>query len=275
MVLINLVATSLAFATAANAFDMTCNADNTLTVNIPYDKPADILSVDYGSCSKDDVDVGVQDPDTHAFAVTLPISRCGMDGNLRTLQYSHKATIVVGRKTGATELIFSDFEVDAYCEYTTEYLVKFSYGELELESASYNNTGGTVSLDFEIAAYESSFANKTDNAPTRGGETIHLGLVVTSEGFNHERKTFAPTKCIISDVDDTAKNYTLFDTATSCKNDLIDLSVSFEDNMWRISHVLFLLGNQRSSTYELACNVKVCDSAKAEECNAVETACES
>jgi hypothetical protein len=273
MVLIHLYSLAFFCVYGAKAFDMVCNNDNTLTVNIPYDKPAQILSVDYGDCTKDDIaELGIQDPDTLAFKVILDVTRCGMDGKLRNLQYDQKAKIVVGRQIGDIQLIFSDFNVDAFCEYETEYVIKFSYGVLELETALYDQTGGTIKLEFEIASYDATFENKVD-APSTGGDMIHLGLIVTSEGFSHERKKFAPTKCAISDVNEPTTTYTLFDTAETCSNSLIDLAISYENNMWRISHILFLLDSRTTSQYELSCHVTVCDAEKADACQAVLDAC--
>ena len=59
----------------------------------------------------------------------------------------------------------------------------------------------------------------------------------------------------------------------SCENEIIDLSVSYVSNMWRISHILFLIGDKESSSYELECGVIVCDVQAASACEAVKTAC--
>merc|ERR1711881_269332 len=88
-------------------------------------------------------------------------------------------------------------------------------------------------------------------------------------------KVFAPVSCSVSDKTNDLK-YTLFDTADSCANNDVDLNVNFneEANMWTISHTLFLLGNYRKSSFELSCDVIVCEkSGDSAACKAVAKAC--
>jgi hypothetical protein len=272
MALINLLAATALFATTS-AFNMTCNNDNTITINIPYEKKASILKFTYGTCNEGNQDFSTaQDPNTFDFRITLDVERCGMDGVLRTLDYNQTAFIVVGRKQGDFDLIFSDYTIEAYCSYADRYVVRFSYGELEMEHAVWNETAGTVNLTFAIDSYNANFSKKAV-ASKIGGDMIHLGLSVTSAGFSHDRIKYAPTKCTVYEVGHRETFFTLFDTASTCKNDVIDLSVAFVNDIWQISHILFLLDSKRSSTYELECQVIACDAGRADACNAVVNAC--
>merc|ERR1711881_704997 len=112
--------------------------------------------------------------------------------------------------------------------------------------------------------------NKTltvKDQPSQGGDTINLGLTASS-AFQHDKMTFVPKNCIVLDVNSDNK-FTLFDAvANNCDNDIIDLKVANKENMWRISHVLFLMGNQRKNAFELSCEILVCDNTRSTNCDA-------
>jgi hypothetical protein len=74
----------------------------------------------------------------------------------------------------------------------------------------------------------------------------------------------------------TSHYYTLFDTngSAKCTNSVIDLSVSYVEGSgqhWKISHVLFLLNDERESSYTLSCTVLVCDMQQATACSTAKT----
>jgi hypothetical protein len=278
-----------------NGVAVTCNEDNTLTVDITYDMTAEILELHYGSCDAS----GVRGTDQNSefdWTLTFDVTACGMDSKLRTLDYNQTATIRVGRISGGTELTLANFDVDSFCSYTATYTVNFDYGTLTTEGHSFDSTGGLIDLDIKIKSYESSFDNEMSSA-TQGGEMIYLGMTVQNEGFNHGSfggstgKVFAPQSCSVSDKANEL-HYTLFDTRDStgedssdssddtegsCNNPDVQLTMTYDSasHMWRISHILFLLGNHRTSTFELSCDVVVCDQGGDHSaCDDVYDACE-
>merc|ERR1712110_495133 len=75
---------------------------------------------------------------------------------------------------------------------------------------------------------------------------------------------------------DNSNYNTLFDTngSAKCTNSLIDLSVSYvggSGQHWKISHVLFLLNDEKESSYTLSCSVLVCDMQQASACSTAKT----
>ena len=85
---------------------------------------------------------------------------------------------------------------------------------------------------------------------------------------------FVPTKCEVED--DSSNSYTLFDTNSSnkCSNAFIDLSVSYvggAGQLWKIEHTLFLLNDEKESSYTLSCTVLVCDVQQVTACATAKT----
>jgi hypothetical protein len=261
-----------------NDITATCNDDNTITVNIRYENHAvDILSAEYGSCNITDINRANESNQT-SYEFTLEPAACDMEGKLRELQYNQTASFVAGRKDGDTEIVFATFEVDSYCAYTSEYTVTFDYGPVDATNYDFDTSGGLIELDFYITSMNSAFSGEATPSTT-AGDTIYLKLQLnrTQNGDFDDAdsedassgKLFVPTKCY---VNDGSVNYTLFDanaTPTKCENDFIDLDISYNrgsDQSWEISHTLFLLDDETSSSYTLSCNVLVCDMSQGSAC---------
>jgi type VI protein secretion system component Hcp len=292
----------VASATVESGIEVTCNDDNTLEFAITYDHVAEILEFNYGSCNLDSIrdSQKAQDSDLD-FTFSLDVSTCDMDSNLRTLQYNQTADIRLGRKAGAQEITLAHFDVDATCEYTHRYTVTFNYNTITSEAHQFDQSGGLIGLNFEIDSYNSLF-NETAAAPNTGGETIYLGLKLDedlNEGFDHaehylnsrDGKVFVVERCSVSDTGNNIE-FTLFDAApedsnvaATCGNEHVNLIVGCEHcvdavhdadhvPMWTIQHTLFLLGDHKESTFQLSCDVLVCDMQKSDDCNAVLTVCE-
>jgi hypothetical protein len=268
-------------AATAQAFDVTCNDDNTLTVYFPFHKEAVLLTATYGTCITPDAD-GIawrQDSDDLSFTVELDVTRCGMDSNLRTLEYSQSARFTVGRTHNGQALQFADFVVDSYCSYDDVYEITFDYGTLSTASQTFNDTGGTIILQFSIDAYDENYEGKLsiEDQPSTGGEMIYLGLtIVEGQGFNYDAKTFVMSACSVEDVENTELSYTIYDTDDfGCENDAVDLSVGYDStsNIWQMSHVLFLLDDVSQSQFSLSCTVIVCDAARSDTCDTVKQMC--
>jgi len=276
------VASSAIFAQpSVNPISVECNGDNTIDVSIDYDQKAEILSFEYGSCTKDNVGrANLTQQADFGWKFTLDVDLCNMNDKLRTLQYNQTMSVRVGKKSQTMELTLANFQIDSYCTYTSSYKVKFDYGNLEAETISYSKDAGLVNLTFAIKSYNANFSTEEANSK-QAGEIVNLGLSVTSDNFNHAEdiatsktgKVFAPKKCVVSD--NNAQTYTLFDSEDNCQNKDIDFSIDFaqEKNMWQFSHILFLLGDYRTSKLSLSCDVIVCDKQKSDDCDAVVKSC--
>lgn len=276
-------------ASADNGISVACNADNTLEVTINYDQEAEILELNYGSCDLDSSRIEAeQDDSDFSFAFNISVTDCEMDSTLRTLTYNQTMDIRIGRKTDDdTELTLADFTVDTSCEYTTRYTVTFDYGTISSEAHSFDTSGGLIDLEFSIQSYNSDFS-ALETAPTTGGEMIYLGMTIDNENFDFadnfktssEGKSFVVESCTVSDTDNTI-DFTLWDTTDdTCSNEYVNLSVACKNcegeggtPMWTISHTLFLLGDHKSSTFQLSCDVLVCDMAQNTDCLDALTVC--
>merc|ERR1711934_589432 len=282
-----LIASALAALASAdgvsNGITATCQEDNTIDVTINYDQASKIIGATYGSCNETDIDGAVTSGDVTSWAITLNPSRCGMESKLRNLVYNQTASFRFGRKDGNTEIVFATMEVDSYCNYTSEYTVTFAYGPVNADSYDFTDSGGLLGLHFYIKSYASNWS--TEQAPsTIAGHKIYLKLHLNSTAnkdfddatsFNAATgKVFVPTKCEVAD--DNSNYYTLFDTngSAKCTNSVIDLSVSYVEGSgqhWKVSHVLFLLNDEKESSYTLSCTVLVCDMQQATACSAAKT----
>lgn len=161
-----------------------------------------------------------------------------------------------------------------------KYLLTYPYGSLDGKEYHIQATG-IISLQFDVAAYDESYTSLSLSSPTTGGEAIHLGMTVANNGFPYESKTFAPTRCIVSQAA-LSLEYVLFDT--TCENDIINLHIHYneETKMWRIDHTLFLLNNidtdltDVSQNLQLECTVKICDTGDlASECEQMRETCQN
>ena len=271
-----LLASALAaLVSATNDITATCNADNTITVDLTYDDhTVDILSATYGTCDETTINRdNLSDRSSYTF--TLDPASCDMEDKLRTLDYNQTASFVVGRKDGATEIVFATFEIDSYCSYTAEYTVTFQYGPIDATNYDFDQSGGLIALNFYIESMNSAFDAKQTPSST-AGDTIYLKLQLNSTangGFDDAAsmnatsgKAFVPTMCMVTDG---TNNYTLFDASSKCTNSFIDLDINYNAGSgqnWEISHTLFLLDDERQSSYTLSCTVLVCDMSQGSAC---------
>jgi len=262
----------------ANGITATCKEDNTIDVSINYDQASKIIGATYGSCNETDIDGAVTANDVTSWSITLNPSRCGMESKLRNLVYNQTASFRFGRKDGNTEIVFATMEVDSYCNYTAEYTVTFDYGPVNADSYEFTDSGGLLGLHFYIKSYASNWSTEQDPS-SQAGDKIYLKLHLNSTAnpdFDDAAsfgastgKVFVPTKC---EVEDTSSNsYTLFDTngKAKCSNAFIDLSIDYVGGAgqhWKISHTLFLLNNEQSSSYTLSCSILVCDMQESTDC---------
>jgi len=252
-----------------------CTQNNQIKVDLETEASRYLVKASYGNCSE--VDLGINTTASNYYwTVMLDPASCGMTSN------THTANFDFGVQDGNDSLIMQTFDMNTECDFTDEYEIEFNYGTLEASTESFTGDGGELNITFAVAAYDSSwseYANQTD-APVRGGERIRIGLTVTSSGFSHASsytsptsgKLFAPTKAVVVETG-SGDTYTLFDTATSCSNTHIGLSVSYFSNMWAIEHILFLLGDSTSAEYKLKITIIVCEYGDAAACQAVYNAC--
>lgn len=266
---------ALSYAGASNDITATCNADNTITVDLTYDDhKVDILSATYGTCDEATINRDGQS-DQKSYTFILDPATCNMEDKLRTLDYNQTASFVVGRKDGATEIVFATFEIDSYCSYTAEYTVTFQYGPIDATNYDFDQSGGLIALNFYIESMNSDF-NATATPSSTAGDTIYLKLQLNDTangGFDDAAsmdatsgKAFVPTMCMVTDG---SNNYTLFDSGSKCTNTFIDLNINYNAGSgqnWEISHTLFLLDDERQSSYTLSCTVLVCDMSKGQAC---------
>merc|ERR1739848_468663 len=187
------VATDTSDNRIKDGFKMECNTDSTITVFIPYDKPAELLTVSYGKCNNvSDITIEKEGANNYDFKITMDIVRCEMDNKLRTLDYNQTAEFTVGRYLGDTAIHFSDFAVKSYCSFESEYKVVFEYGNITESGQTFTGSGGKVNLTFDMQAYSSDYSGVLSQAPTQAGDMIYLGLKVNNTNFD---KLFTPTKC--------------------------------------------------------------------------------
>ena len=171
------IASSLTSAVlASNSITASCNADNTISVDIAHDINAKILSAEYGSCNLTSAGVrGFDDEDTTSWSGTLSPSLCDMDGKLRNLQYNQTAEFTVGRSAAGKNFIFSTYKVDTYCEYKATYTIDFEYGSISTVTHDFDVSGGIINLQFVVESTNEHF-NATKTAPSQAGKTIYLTL---------------------------------------------------------------------------------------------------
>lgn len=258
----------------------TCNTDQTLTITIPYHRTASILSLEYGTCNS--TSVGVRGADSqnatdNSFEVILDMAACDMDSKLRTLEYNQTVTnIRIGVDSDGAELEFSRYEFDSWCSYNDTYEIVFNYGTLSTDGQTFNETGGEIGYKFEIkACAEATCANFTDEYSKKGGETITLAIQTTSDHWDSDTKKFAPVDCTVKDTDNDL-TYILFSTgsADECNNTDVAFDIEYSNGKWIFSHILFLLGSYESSTFQLVCNVVVCDATQTDsKCNGIAGFC--
>lgn len=259
----------------------TCGEDQTVQITIPYDRNAEILGLEYGSCNatSDGVRGTEQDSVTKDFEITLSMDDCGMGGTLRALEYDQTvANIRVGVKSNDMELEFTRYQFNTWCSYNDTYEIVFDYGTLTTDDQHFNQTGGEIGYKFSIAACDDDkCGNYTTESNQKGGSMIKLGIHTTSSHFDTDSKKFAPTGCAVKDTGNSLE-YQLFgtDSNTTCTNDDVSFDIAYEpsNNHWIIDHILFLLGSYDSSTFQLVCSVVVCDYDQADSrCNDVATNC--
>lgn len=277
------------FAAAAYAADpcddceATCNDDQSITISIPYDREAAVLSLDYGNCNKSADGVRIeQNTTTNEFTITLQMADCDMDSTLRTIDYDQSVTdIRIGVDSQGQELEFSRFQFNTWCSYDDTYEVEFNYGTLSSDVQEFNETGGNIGYAFTISACVTSSCNSyissSADQPAKGGDLIYLGLYTTSAHWDADTKKFAPINCTISDTTNDI-DYVLFDSESSdsCHNDDVGLYMWYNNtaSRWEFNHILFLLGSYESSTFSLKCNIVVCDyDSSSSQCNDVMDNC--
>jgi len=286
----NLIVASAVAATALAGgpdpipeFSAICHDDNTLSIYFPFSKTAEILELNYGTCSLSSAGVSnTAQAGDFSFNVTLDMALCGMDDSTAALEYLQVADLRVGRSsvditTGVTtELSFATFDLDSKCSVTEEYEIEFSYGNLTVVEDTLTEIDGNATVSFTIEAYDFTFTTSGFSHSTVAGDTIYLGLTVTSSGFNYAQREFAPAHCTIQDSVN-GYSYTLFNAeiAGGCSNTDVDLTVAYDssDNMWQFSHILFLLGDTDESTFVLKCKVLVCDIDAVSACDDIKTEC--
>merc|ERR1711934_1193340 len=259
-----LIASALAALASAdgvsNGITATCKEDNTIDVSIHYDQASKIIGATYGSCNETEIDGATTTGDVTSWAITLNPSRCGMESKLRNLVYNQTASFRFGRKDGNTEIVFATMEVDSYCNYTSEYTVTFAYGPVNADSYDFTDSGGLLGLHFYIKSYASNWS--TEQAPSStAGEKIYLKLQLNTT------------------INDDFDHATSFSASTAkCTNSFIDLSVSYVSGTgqhWKIEHTLFLLNDEKESSYTLSCTVLVCDVQQVGDCQGAKNCLES
>jgi hypothetical protein len=274
---------ALVSSSFAADFNATCNDDNTLTLSVPFDREAEILEINYGSCTKDSfrADDLAQDPSDFSFTIVMDLAVCEMDSTVRTIELVQRADLRIGRSsveigTGDThELSFATFDLDSYCSLTDTYEVVFDYGNLTVYQDKFEDEAGNVTLVFDIKAYNQDYSQPDFAHSTIAGNHIYLGITISSV-FNYDEREFAPERCTFHDLTNGFQ-YTMFLTTVSggCENEDVELDLSYnaDDHMWRMRHVLFLLGDFDESTFQLKCTMKVCTISEDSICDDIRVEC--
>jgi hypothetical protein len=262
--------------------------DDTIKAIFPYSGSAShtITDMEYGTCTEADIGSAItiartQNTDSGEntdFEITISVTKCGM-ATVNSTNYLHDGDFVVG----SGPLTFRQFSLEARC--WEEINLSFTYDTVESDSTSassfeYTESGGTITIEFHIQAYRNDSFNEVitgADVPSQGGSMIYLGLGVKSANFNHRLRKYAPTDCTVKAVG-TNLNYTLFDhstTTSQCQNNdiLFSLDYDMDSYVWRMQHILFLMGSTVKSAFELHCGVRMCDRRNTSPCDAVANAC--
>jgi hypothetical protein len=253
-----------------------------LHINIPYDNPttAELLSFESGSCTGSGASGAhhsyAHDAATSTATLSLDIAACGLSAALYNTPYTVRngqyymatANVTLGANDNGNDLIFYNAVVGAECGAQLDYTVTFNYTQQIVtadQTGCQTGPNGECVLpayavyDFTLSEYtDSSFNTPSDasNRQTQANEMIYLRLAALNLPAN---KKFAIKTCRF--VDD-AVTYPMFDPSTGvCDNRYIDLEWSYQNsaNDAFIAHRLFLLAQGDQDSYQLSCDVKVCD----------------
>merc|ERR1711981_509065 len=169
-------------------------------------------------------------------------------------------------------LIFYNSVVGAECGHQDEYTVVFNYQQ---KIETFNQTGCQYGPDGEciVPAFESynftifeytndAFDVRTDEETRQSQANQVIYLAINANDLPSNKK-FAVKNCNFIDDD---ISYSMFDATSAsdsskCENRYIDLEVSSRNDGHRafLQHRLFLLREGDQDSYELHCQIKVCD----------------
>jgi len=271
----------------SNGVNATCKIDGSIEVRLDYNRTAThILGITYGNCSLGASQITGADSENTAGGWDLTFTNpqsCGMSSLAAAgvLRQKQEAYIYAGMKDGSIDLIMVNYTVDTDCGLTSEFTVNFNY-DTNIVDSSFVGSAGNLNFTFSLDSYNQTYSAPAPHS-TSAGDMVYLGLTVTSADFNHAAsiqgastgRVFVPKKCTFSGE---GYDYTLYDASGSngsCSNSIVDLRVVYKasENMWMIEHRLFLLGEQLTGTYQISCNVLVCDASRPAACDEVSTRC--
>lgn len=240
------------------------------------------------------------DSDNNQAVLRLNIDGCGLraiydESELRARNEYYMAaanvTIGVHDENNDRDLIFYNAFLGAECGSKTDYTVRFDYAQKiqkheETECSNHTPDGQCIvaayeNYNFVFREYNNNYESLVeDGAVHMANQMIYLQIEAMDLPAT---KKFAVKKCDFIDTitnDDgttSTERYQMFSALEgSCANQYIDLAFGYDfdgsqtDNQMssQISHRLFLLTRGDQDSYELECDVKVCDKSDlSSDCN--------
>merc|ERR1712179_28083 len=274
-------AISLLGSVFAQNASVICNGNNTITVTVQHTKQLELVALSYGTCNENSAGIRYTQDANHKIEITLQVTPCGMDSNLRTSEYSHNMIFKLGHNDDGMTLFYSEYTADVSCSYITEYDIRFSYGlEMPVDNMTsftgdsdddLETTAGIVNeIQFNVKAYTNgTYLEATSTPNNKAGQTIYLGITASHgnvSNFNMSSLdlSYAPIQCDVVDVSDDSNALQLYHyEQNNCENVVIDLKVGYIEalDMITIEHTLFLINHKQSSSFDLMCSVRVCDTS--------------
>jgi hypothetical protein len=284
-------AAALALSQAVRAqlpgYASTCE-NGLLHIDIPYasETTSDLLSFTAGSCA----DAGPSslvhsysyDPATLLARLSIDIQACGLAASLYNTPYIVRqgefymatANVTLGVSHNSNDLIFYNAVLGAECGSQVDYQVTFDYAQQISLPPHHADCQPGPNGECIVPAFEwynftltewtdDSYTVPTD-ASTRqvkAGELIYLKIDALNLPAD---KKFAIKTCNFVDsiTGASAETYNMFDPQTSvCDNRNIDLDWAYaaDEHSATLQHRLFLLRAGDQDSYQLVCDVKVCN----------------
>lgn len=255
-------------------------------IDIPYanERTSNLLKFTAGGCQGSGAGGGAAshsynyDSAAQKGVLEINIADCGLSDTLYPTPYTTRtdsyymavANVTLGVNDNGHDLIFYNALLGAECGEQLDYTVTFDYAQ---KITTFNQTGCQYGPNGEciLPAFEhynftiTEFTDATygtaadvNTRQTQANELIYIQI----EGVDlPTNKKFAVKKCDFKDPSNS-QVYSMFNPGNNeCDNDYVDLewAWSTDAHQLNIQHRLFLLEQGDQDSYQLECELKVCD----------------